>query len=193
MHVNAVFLRAYSRFTFDKPDPLSYEKDALKRRRQGPADGVRKPPIQALPVVYDWDSLQTGREIVEREHGNLFEQHSTRYLEMALSTNHREIPAEPDGYGERTGECGDTIQIYLCCEGERIRHAAYDTDGCLNTNACANTVACMVEGGTIAEAWEISAERVIDELETLPAEEHHCAELAVGALYRALASIGQRS
>ena len=68
-----------------------------------------------------------------------------------------------------------------------IQSVAYQTNGCLHTNACANTVANLVEGKTINEAWEITPETVIDFLETLPAEHFHCAELAVGALYRALA------
>ena len=57
----------------------------------------------------------------------------------------------------------------------------------MNTNACANTVAQLVEGKKITTAWEITPEDVIDYLETLPPEQFHCAELAVGALYRALA------
>jgi nitrogen fixation NifU-like protein len=58
----------------------------------------------------------------------------------------------------------------------------------MSTNACANTVAELTEGKSLEEAWEISAEDVIKYLETLPAENIHCAELAVGAFYLALAN-----
>ena len=44
------------------------------------------------------------------------------------------------------------------------------------------------EGKTINEGWEISPDNVIDFLETLPKESYHCAELAVGAFYAALAN-----
>jgi len=64
----------------------------------------------------------------------------------------------------------------------------FDTDGCMNTNACANTVAELAEGRNVEEAWEITAEDVISYLETLPPQHTHCAELAVGALYLALAN-----
>jgi nitrogen fixation NifU-like protein len=67
------------------------------------------------------------------------------------------------------------------------------TDGCINTNACANTVAHLVEGRSIAAAWEITPETVIAHLQTLPAESHHCAELAVGAFYRALADLTEKT
>ncbi len=57
----------------------------------------------------------------------------------------------------------------------------------MNTVASANAVAELIEGKPIEDAWELTPERVIDFLETLPKGHHHCAELAVGALYRALA------
>jgi nitrogen fixation NifU-like protein len=46
----------------------------------------------------------------------------------------------------------------------------------------------MIEGKNINAAWGITPERVIDYLETLPPDHAHCAELAVGALYLALAN-----
>ena len=56
----------------------------------------------------------------------------------------------------------------------------------MNTNACANTVGELAEGKNVAEAWEITPEHIVDSLETLPPQNTHCAELAVGALYLAL-------
>ena len=69
------------------------------------------------------------------------------------------------------------------------RAGGVQVQGCLNTVASANAVAALVEGRPLAEAWEITPERVIELLETLPRGHHHCAELAVGALYRALADL----
>ncbi|MDX2496641.1 MAG: iron-sulfur cluster assembly scaffold protein [Desulfobacterales bacterium] len=95
---------------------------------------------------------------------------------------------DPDGYGKRTGECGDTVKIYLAVSNDRIESISFDTDGCINTNACANTLVFLAKGKTIPQAWEISPQKVIDFLETLPEEHTHCAELAVGALYLALSN-----
>ena len=114
--------------------------------------------------------------------------HSERYLEMALSTEKRGILEQPDGYGKNTGECGDTVVMYLLVRDNIIRHATFDTNGCMNTNACANTVSYMVEGKKVAQAWKVKPEDVIAYLETLPKENYHCAELAVGALYLALSN-----
>jgi nitrogen fixation NifU-like protein len=117
---------------------------------------------------------------------NIWKNHSQRYLEMALGTDKRERVTNPDGYGKRTGECRDTVEMFLTIRNNRIQSISFDTDGCINTNACANTLVFLAEGKTIAQAWGITPEKVIDFLETLPEEHAHCAELAVGALYLAL-------
>ena len=117
---------------------------------------------------------------------DFWQDHSLNYLEMAFRHDRRERVQNPDGYGKRTGECGDTVEMFLCNKNGRIQSVSFDTDGCINTNACANTVAHLSEGKTIGEAWEITPENVIEFLETLPKENYHCAELAVGVLYLAL-------
>jgi nitrogen fixation NifU-like protein len=114
--------------------------------------------------------------------------HSLHYLEMAFRHDRRERLQNPDGYGKRTGECGDTVEMFLCIKTGRIQTVSFDTDGCINTNACANTVSHLTEGKAVAEAWNIAPEDVIKFLETLSQENYHCAELAVGAFYLALAN-----
>ena len=126
------------------------------------------------------------------ENINFWQDHSLHYLEMALRTDHHEEIKNPDGYGKKTGDCRDTIEMALLLKGDRIDHVAFATDGCLNTNACANTVAYLVEGRTVDSAWEVTPEQVAAFLETLPEDHFHCAELAVGALYLALANCRQK-
>lgn len=117
---------------------------------------------------------------------DFWQDHSAHYLEMAYRTDKRERIETPDGYGKRTGLCGDTVEMFLTVRGDRIRSASFDVEGCLNTIACANTVVLMIEGKTTSQAWEISTENIVDYLATLPSKQAHCAELAVGALYLAL-------
>jgi nitrogen fixation NifU-like protein len=107
---------------------------------------------------------------------------------MAFGHDRRERVEHPDGYGRRTGECGDTVEMFLCIKNDRIQSVSINTNGCINTHACTNTVSHLAEGKTINEGWEISPDNVIDFLETLPKESYHCAELAVGAFYAALAN-----
>ena len=128
---------------------------------------------------------------MSKEGFNFWQDHSTTYLEMALSTAHRERLDHADGYGKRTGECGDTIEFFLMVTKGIIRSISFDTDGCMNTNACANAVATLLEGKRIEKAWEMTPQHIADYLETLPEDEYHCAELAVGALYLALSNYGE--
>ena len=120
---------------------------------------------------------------------DFLQDHSATFLEMAFATDRMEPLEDPDGEGRHTGDCGDTVSMSLKLRGEAIAQVAFQVQGCLNTVASANAVAALVEGRPLAEAWEITPERVIEFLETLPSGHHHCAELAVGALYRALADL----
>jgi nitrogen fixation NifU-like protein len=123
---------------------------------------------------------------MENKKFDFWQHHSQHYREMAFRSDRREIIRQPDGYGKRVGDCGDTVEIYLTIRDDRIQRVSFQTDGCMNTSACANTVAELAEGRKIDDAWDITPDDVIAYLETLPQANAHCAELAAGALYRAL-------
>jgi nitrogen fixation NifU-like protein len=120
---------------------------------------------------------------------NFWQDHSDNFLRMALGYERMERVHTPDGYGTRTGECGDTVEFFLRVEDDRLKHVAFDIDGCRNTQATANTVAELTEGRSVDQAWQITPEQVAQYLETLPEDHFHCAELAVGAFYLALSSL----
>ncbi len=124
---------------------------------------------------------------------DFWQEHSIQYLEMAFRTDRRERVANPDGYGKHTGTCGDSVEIFLTVGKNKIQAISYEINGCLNTNACANTVADLAIGKTIEEAWEITPEKVVEYLGTLPSAEIHCAEVAAGAFYLALANCKEHS
>ena len=120
---------------------------------------------------------------------DFYQDHSLHFLEMALRTDRVGSLTQPDGYGKKTGQCQDTIEMFINVANDVITGVSYVTDGCLNTNACSNAVAYLAEGKTLDEAWEIKPEDVIAYLQTLPKDHTHCAELAVGAFYLALANV----
>lgn len=123
---------------------------------------------------------------------DIIESHSIRFLEMAFRTDRHEIPANPDGYGLRKGDCGDTVEIFLTVLRDTIQHVSVALDGCMHTNACVNAVAELAEGRPVAAAWNITPQHLADFLQTLPADHFHCAELVMGAFYRALADYQAR-
>lgn len=117
----------------------------------------------------------------------LWQTHSMKFLESAFRTDRRERLAHADGHGRQTGECGDTVEFFLLIQDDRIEQITYDINGCINTNACANAIIDLLKGKLLAEAWGLDPEDVAGYLETLPEDHFHCAELATGALYLALA------
>jgi nitrogen fixation NifU-like protein len=117
---------------------------------------------------------------------DFWNRHSVQYLEMAYDTEHKERIHNPDGYGKRTGECGDTVEFFIKTKDGVLDAVSFMTHGCLNTTACCNTVVSLARGKTLDQAWEITPEQVVDYLRTLPLDHEHCAQLAVGGLYLAL-------
>jgi nitrogen fixation NifU-like protein len=68
---------------------------------------------------------------------------------MATRLDQRRTLKDPDGYGKRTGECGDTVEMFLIVRKNRIHSVSFITNGCINTHACANCVAFFAEGKSL--------------------------------------------
>lgn len=118
---------------------------------------------------------------------DFWQDHSDNFLTMAYLWDRRKALKQPDGYGNKTGECGDTITIYLAIENGIITQVNFELEGCIHTNACCNALAVLVEGKSIEQSWNTTPNDIMDFLETLPVDHHHCAELTIGTFYRALA------
>jgi nitrogen fixation NifU-like protein len=124
--------------------------------------------------------------------GEALPAHAQIFLEMAFRTDRQKTLAHPAGVGRNIGACRDQIEIQLAISDGIIQEVAYQLQGCLNTNACVNALAEMVEGHTVNAAWALKPEMVAAFLQSLPADHFHCAELAVGAFYKALADYQQK-
>lgn len=92
----------------------------------------------------------------------------------------------PDSHACLTGKCGETIEIFLNFNGERVVEAAYLTNGCISSRVCAALAAQMAQGKTPDEVTEITAQNILDLLGDFPKGEEHCAFLAAEALHEAL-------
>ena len=118
---------------------------------------------------------------------DIWQTHSMKFLELAFRTDRQEKVLHADGHGRKTRGCGDTVDFYLILNESRIETISYTLNGCLNTNACANAIIELMEGKRMDEAWELNPGDVSNYLESLPPDHFHCAELATGAFYLALA------
>jgi len=96
-----------------------------------------------------------------------------------------EIPT-PDGFGRVTGSCGDTMEIYLRVNSDKIINTTFWTDGCGPSIASGSMVTEMTKGRNVSEAQRISQHDVLAALGGLPEESEHCALLAADALKEAI-------
>ena len=129
---------------------------------------------------------------MEKQSPRTFEEHSANFQEMVSRIKRYGTLEKPDGYGKRVGDCGDTIELFLSVRGGQLQMITFKVEGCANTVACGNTVSFLMEGRSLSDAWQLTPENVIDFLETLSPDHHHCAELAVGAFYKALTDYNKR-
>jgi nitrogen fixation NifU-like protein len=95
----------------------------------------------------------------------------------------------PDGYGQVTGPCGDTMQIWLRVREDVITEATFWTDGCGTSGVCASIVTIMAKGKTLEQAARIDQQSVLDELGGLPEDDRHCALLAANTLREAIGCV----
>jgi len=92
----------------------------------------------------------------------------------------------PDGHGRITGSCGDTMQIFLRFENDKVKEASFQTDGCGSSTVCGSFAAELSLGKSPDEILDITGEAILKKLGGLPEEEKHCAFLSAEALQEAL-------
>ncbi len=92
----------------------------------------------------------------------------------------------PDGHARVTGECGDTVELFLKFDDDHVADASYTTNGCASSMICASFAAELAIGKTPDELTGITAESVLRAVGSLPEEDRHCARLAAETLQEAL-------
>ena len=95
----------------------------------------------------------------------------------------------PDGYGRIKGSCGDTMEVFLKFENDRVKKASFQTDGCGTSTMCGSFAAELAIGKEPDELTDITGETIINILGTMPEEDRHCAFLAAETLQDALNDI----
>jgi nitrogen fixation NifU-like protein len=91
-----------------------------------------------------------------------------------------------DGFARVTGSCGDTMEIWLKANNDRVSKVTFLTDGCGPSIASGSMVTEMARGRSVREAFKISEKDVLEALGGLPEESEHCARLAADTLKAAI-------
>jgi len=84
------------------------------------------------------------------------------------------------------GICGDAMEFFIKIEDNKIKDVKFCTTGCISSKACGNTATKLIYGKDIYDALKLSPRAILDELENLPSEHHHCAILSCITVYKAV-------
>lgn len=93
---------------------------------------------------------------------------------------------DPDGYARITGTCGDTMEIYLKFEDDKVKESTFFTDGCGSSGVCGSFAVELALGKDPDEIMAIKGEQILEILGGLPEDDRHCVFLAVETLHNAL-------
>ena len=92
----------------------------------------------------------------------------------------------PDGWSKITGECGDTMEIYLKFDKNRVAEASYFTDGCASSQVSGSFAAELTLGRTPEEITDITPDMILNAIGKLPEGDLHCTTLAARTVQAAL-------
>lgn len=132
-------------------------------------------------------------EIQEKFQEMLLEGYSENVKKEFLNPKNIGKIEKPDCWSRITGECGDTVEIYLSIKNRRIRDIKFWTDGCGFTIICCSYVTRIAKGRTIEEAYRIRPEEVDTYFGGLPEENKHCTYLSVNSLKTAIEEYQDRA
>ncbi len=96
------------------------------------------------------------------------------------------ILENPDQVTEMVGTCGDTMKVYLKVAGGNVEKVRYQVLGCPGAVSAAMAAVELVEGKTLAQAKLLDDGDIFRVLKDIPGKKHHCIQLAVKALHKAL-------
>ena len=99
---------------------------------------------------------------------------------------------DPDALARVTGNCGDTMELALRFQGERVERVRHWTDGCSVSNQCVEAAAMLAQGKDIEALRKINMMSIMELTGQLPDSHLHCAQLAETTLQRAVAEYVRR-
>ncbi len=93
---------------------------------------------------------------------------------------------EADQISEMQGTCGDTMKVYLKIDQGLVTDARYQVLGCPGAISAAMAAVDLIKGKSIEYARSLNDGDIFTVLENIPAKKHHCIQLAVKALHKAI-------
>jgi nitrogen fixation NifU-like protein len=93
---------------------------------------------------------------------------------------------DADISSEMTGTCGDAMGITIKMDNGVVGDAKYQVMGCAGAISAAMAVVDLIKGKDLDYARSIDDGTVYKVLQEIPVKKHHCIQLAVKTLHKAL-------
>jgi nitrogen fixation NifU-like protein len=87
---------------------------------------------------------------------------------------------------EMTGSCGDTMGISIKMNNGTIADAKYQVMGCAGAVSAAMAAVDLIKGKSLEYARKLNDGDIFKVLEEIPVKKHHCIQLAVKTLHKAI-------
>ncbi|MCF8035028.1 MAG: iron-sulfur cluster assembly scaffold protein [Desulfarculaceae bacterium] len=116
-----------------------------------------------------------------------------RLLRHAEAPGKQSCPPGATGVATETGQCGDSVDVFIRVENEHIADIGVAPHGCLYTVVCASALGKLAQGLDMDQALALGPEDVEDELGGLPEDHLHCARLVINTLGEAIADHYRRA
>ncbi len=107
-------------------------------------------------------------------------------IDYYINKPHMGLIADADITSEMTGTCGDTMGIYIKMKNGVVGDAKYQVMGCAGAISAAMAVVDLIKGKDLDYARSIDDGTVFKVLQEIPVKKHHCIQLAVKTLHKAL-------
>ena len=113
--------------------------------------------------------------------------YADKAIDYFLNRENMGVIPDADQVTELTGQCGDTMRIYLRMDGGRIENAKIQVLGCPGAIASAMAAMERIKGMTLEEANALRDRDIFRMLEDLPDQKQHCIRLTVKTIQKAVA------
>jgi nitrogen fixation NifU-like protein len=125
----------------------------------------------------------TGEGALDQYWAFLKETYRKKYSEVAADhmvfPRNSGEPPDHSSFGIIYDDHNQTMAMWLKIENDRVTGASFVCDDCITCTACASALTEMARGKTTSEVRAITVEDLIENLQGLPEEDHHCAKLAI--------------
>ena len=120
----------------------------------------------------------------------------TGYSEIAakyfIEKPHMGSIPDADQVAEFVGSCGDTMKIYMNFDGGIVKEVKYEVMGCAGAISAAMATVDIITGKSIVFANQVNDGDIFNTLQNIPEKKHHCIQLAVKTLHKALSEYNKK-